>query len=91
MLVIISYDIQDDKKRTRLANKLKDFGPRVQYSVFEAEITAEELKRMRKLLKEIPLEEKESIRLYQLCSTCKSRIKIWGSGEVTDDKPYYIA
>ena len=28
MLVNISYDIEDDKTRTRLANKLKDFGYR---------------------------------------------------------------
>ena len=26
MFVVISYDIQEDKKRNRLAKKLKDFG-----------------------------------------------------------------
>src|SRR6185436_13646804 len=35
MLILVSYDIPDDRRRTKLANALKDFGERVQYSVFE--------------------------------------------------------
>ncbi|RMG21471.1 MAG: CRISPR-associated endonuclease Cas2, partial [Methanobacteriota archaeon] len=38
MLIVISYDIEKDRTRSRLAKKLKDFGPRVQKSVFEADI-----------------------------------------------------
>lgn len=35
MFYIVSYDIPDDKKRNHIAKTLKDFGDRVQYSVFE--------------------------------------------------------
>ena len=90
MLIIISYDITDDKKRTRLAKKLRDFGKRVQKSVFEADITDEELSKLEKLLAEIEMEKEESIRLYRVCEACKKLIKIWGTGEVTEDKDYYI-
>lgn len=34
-MIIISYDISDDKKRTRFAKYLQRFGHRIQYSVFE--------------------------------------------------------
>ena len=34
MLTVVSYDVRDDRRRTRLAHALKDFGERVQYSVF---------------------------------------------------------
>lgn len=34
-MLLVVYDIQDDKVRTRFAKFLKQFGRRVQYSVFE--------------------------------------------------------
>jgi len=89
-LVIISYDIQDDRVRTRLAKKLKDFGTRVQKSVFEADINEKELTRLLKLLNSIVLEKDDSIRLYQICAACDQRITIWGVGQVTRDQDYYI-
>ena len=38
MLILVSYDVPDDRRRTRLAHALKDFGERVQYSVFECRL-----------------------------------------------------
>ena len=35
MFYLVSYDIPDTKRRTKLAKTLEDFGDRVQYSVFE--------------------------------------------------------
>lgn len=90
MFILISYDIVDDKKRTKLAHKLKDFGPRVQKSVFEADVKPEELKTLRQILKAIELEKDESIRLYRLCGECMKKITIWGEGVVTEDKDFYI-
>jgi len=90
MLVLISYDIEEDKKRTRLAKKLRDFGPRVQKSVFEADINAQELHRLIETLSGIQLKKGDSIRLYRLCAECLKHIKIWGKGEVTKDREFYI-
>lgn len=91
MLYLISYDIEDDKKRTRLAHKLKDFGRRVQYSVFEADINEEEIIKLQTLLGKVQLGKNDSLRLYRLCGECRKQIKIWGKGEVTKDREYYIA
>lgn len=90
MLIIISYDIESDKTRTKLAHKLKDFGPRVQKSVFEADVTIDELKKLKKLLKSVELGKEDSIRLYQICDDCYKKVKVWGSGEVTKDEKFYI-
>ena len=91
MLILISYDITEDKVRTRLANKLKDFGPRVQFSVFEADInTTEEMDKLRQLLKDVKLKKEDSIRLYQFCENCLKKVKIWGKGEITKDKEFHI-
>lgn len=90
MFVIVSYDIEKDRTRTRLAKNLKNFGPRVQKSVFEADVQSEELERLEEMLGEVELGENDSIRLYRLCGECVKGVKIWGIGEVTEDQPYYI-
>jgi len=90
MLVLVSYDIKDDKTRTRLALKLLDFGPRVQYSVFEADVSDKEFIKLKQMLGKVKLAENDSVRLYQLCQTCFGKIKIWGKGEATKDKDIYI-
>ncbi|MHA1796693.1 MAG: CRISPR-associated endonuclease Cas2 [Promethearchaeota archaeon] len=91
MLIIISYDIENDRTRKRLANKLKDFGRRAQKSVFEADVTQSELKKLKTMLSKFKMEENDSIRLYKICEQCAKNIKIWGKGEVTKDKDFYIA
>lgn len=46
MLYIVSYDIPDTKRRTKLAKMLEDFGDRVHYSVFECILDSDLLKKM---------------------------------------------
>lgn len=90
MLILISYDLEDDRGRTRLAKLLQDFGPRVQKSVFEADVQPKELERLCAKLAKIQLGKEDSIRLYQLCESCLPKIRIWGRGKVTKDQPFYI-
>jgi CRISPR-associated protein Cas2 len=85
MFILISYDVTDDQVRFRLARALKDFGKRVQKSVFEAEIDETELTRLRKQLSWVKLDPDDSIRLYRLCEGCVKTVQIWGAGEVTKD------
>ena len=40
MLYLISYDVTDDARRRHVMEALKDFGRRVQYSVFECNTRA---------------------------------------------------
>ena len=90
MLVIVSYDIEDDKTRTRLARELRNFGPRVQKSVFEGDITHEELNVLQTCLSNVQLKSGDSIRLYRLCGECIKKIELFGQGEVTKDRDFYI-
>jgi CRISPR/Cas system-associated endoribonuclease Cas2 len=46
-LIVVSYDIPDDRRRLRLAHALKDFGVRVQYSVFECHLEPDGLDSLR--------------------------------------------
>ena len=58
--VVVSYDIPKDQRRNRVCKLLKDYGERVQYSVFECLVRPEELKRLKERLKPL-LEPTEDI------------------------------
>ena len=96
MFILISYDIANDKRRTKIAKALEGKGTRVQYSVFECELTAAQYKELKaKLLKLLqpgskPTQPTDSIRCYRLCENCLQQVEIFGTGEVARDKMYYL-
>lgn len=78
MRLIISYDIVDNKRRTKLAKRLLNFGARVQYSVFECDLDAKQLAQLKKqVLPGLNLEE-DSLRIYQICENCVENIQSFG-------------
>ena len=78
MLTIVSYDIIDNKQRTKLAKKLLDFGMRVQYSVFECNLTNKQIEEMKRQALKFVDPEKDSFRIYRLCDQCIKRIESFG-------------
>jgi len=72
MKYVVTYDISNDKRRTKLSDLLGSYGERVNYSVFEIELN--EAKR-ETLLHEIKLrklinKKYDSLRFYHLCENC---------------------
>ena len=90
MLYLVSYDIPDTKRRTRLAKTLKDFGDRVQYSVFECILNSDLLEKLVARIDRIVVEKDDNVRIYGLCASCERAIRIMGKGEVTKDEDIYI-
>ena len=78
------------KRRTRIPKVLKDFGDRVQYSVFECNLNEELLDLMVDRVEKIVAPEADRVRIYTLCAACNRIIKIIGTGEVTTDQDIYI-
>ncbi len=70
MWVVVCYDIPDDRRRMRAARVCLGFGMRVQRSVFEAELTGAQLKRLKARLERVINREEDSVRIYKLCSGC---------------------
>lgn len=72
MKYVVTYDIANDKNRTKLSDLLSGYGTRVNYSVFEIELT---VAKREKLLYEIELQKLinkkyDSLRFYHLCENC---------------------
>ena len=75
MKYVVTYDISNDKRRTKLADLLSTYGFRVNYSVFEIELNKS---KREKLLYEIQLKKLinkkyDSLRFYHLCENCVSK------------------
>ncbi len=70
MFHIISYDITDNKMRNKMCRLLKDYGARVQYSVFECELEPAELTEMLKKAAPFLNGTDDSLRVYSLCQSC---------------------
>lgn len=88
--IVISYDISDDKRRTKTAKTLEDFGKRVQYSVFECRLLPTEFDKLKKRLKPFVRESNDTIRFYFIGAEDVGRIQVMGSGKVTEEKPYFM-
>lgn len=90
MLIVVSYDISDDRRRTRLAHTLKDFGERVQYSVFECRLDAAALEKLRRRVQMLIDVKEDTVRIYRLCLECDRQVEIQGTGKVTEDPDVYL-
>ncbi|MDW8801438.1 CRISPR-associated endonuclease Cas2 [Clostridium sp. A1-XYC3] len=79
MIYLISYDIIDDKKRTRLHKMLKNYGIRNQYSVFECELDDKKYVELVYKINKVKIEIGDSIMIYPICSSCEAKITRKGS------------
>lgn len=73
-MIIISYDISDDKKRTRFSKYLSRFGHRIQYSVFEIDNSERILKNImadieNKFMK--MFNQSDSVYIFNMSPSCK--------------------
>jgi CRISPR-associated protein Cas2 len=91
MFIVVSYDIPDNKRRTKVMKTLKNFGRHVQYSVFECELKRDDYARLRRQLKELINPRVDNVRFFELCAEDVKKRRIWGveRGEV-DVQPWYL-
>ncbi len=82
-MYVISYDIERDKTRNKIAKTLEGYGKRVQYSVFECNISQDRYNILyAKLARLMENEAVGNIRFYNICHNCEVKIATIG---VRDD------
>ena len=86
----VAYDITNDKRRNKVAKILKDFGSRIQFSVFECNTDRRALLRLQnRLEKAIDLQE-DTIIFYHLCAACEKQIDRIGLKKGLDNQSYIV-
>lgn len=96
MFVLVSYDVATDddggqRRLRRVARACKDFGQRVQYSVFECIVDPAQWAQLKaRLISEIDT-EKDSLRFYYLGSNWKHRVEhIGAKGTIDQEGPLIV-
>lgn len=86
-LIVVIYDIMDNKRRTKLSKLLKGYGRRVQRSSFECQLTR---KQYDKMINEIGKfrHPTDLIRIYRIAG--KTDVQIWGDVALTEYDDFII-
>ncbi len=85
-MILISYDISDNKKRTKFSKYLEQYGHRIQYSVFEIDNSIKVLNNImndieNKFMKKF--DQSDSVYVFSLSSSCK--VKKYGYAKNEDN------
>lgn len=89
-VIVVAYDIADDRRRTRLHTLLLGYGEPVQESLFECELDDAGLRRLRAALRRM-LRPADNVRIYPLCAECAARIDDARGGLRPSAPAVYIA
>lgn len=89
MMVLVSYDVSTASeggaaRLRRVGKACRDYGQRVQYSVFEIEVDPDQWVRLRQRLRELINEEVDSLRFYFLGRKWQSRVEHIGAKPAVD-------
>lgn len=91
MIVVVAYDIVDDRRREDVATLLSGLGPRVQLSVFECQVeTAEDMRRLRVELRERIDVLEDQVRIYPTNTQTFAERYIIGARTVEERADYWI-
>lgn len=90
MLVLVVYDIPDNKRRTKLANFLEGYGRRVQYSVFECFLNLSQMRELYEKVENRVKQEEDNVRFYWLSSDAVSKTLSIGSDIPQPPPDFYV-
>ena len=89
-MIVVSYDISDDKLRTRFSQYLSKFGHRLQYSVFEIDNSPRIIDNIITDIKnkfEKKFTQQDSVIIFKMSSSCE--IFRFGYAK-NDEKDFFI-
>lgn len=95
MMVLVSYDVSvtknGQKRLRRVAKACKDYGQRVQFSIFECNVDPAQWTMLRQRLIDEISPETDSLRFYYLGSNWQRRVEHVGAKKTLDlDGPLVI-
>ena len=86
-MLLISYDISNDRGRTKFAKYLSKFGFRLQYSVFEITNSETVLHNIETEIQNVYMKtftEEDSVIIFNLSATCSKTCYGYAKNEETD-------
>ena len=73
-MVVVAYDISNDRRRAKAVKILERVGVRVNFSVFECMLTERQYESLRDELLQVISLKKDTVVYYPICLNCYSQI-----------------
>lgn len=89
-MVVVVYDIPDNKRRKKLSDFLKGYGRRVQLSVFECFISLPEMRQLHEQVKKKVKPAEDNVRFYWISDESMSMTLTIGSEKPQEPPNYYV-
>lgn len=90
MYVVVSYDVPEDKRRTKIHKILKSYGQWVQYSMFEcADLTEAQYAKLRSRLGKLIEPAEDTIHFVFLCKCCQGKVERIGGVQLLDTTVFF--
>jgi len=92
MFLVVAYDMVSDRRRNRLVNVLKNYGIRVNYSVFECELKKEAFQELKDQVLQVINKKQDIVLFYELCQSCRGKKEVFGRKKYVknDDDLFFI-
>lgn len=70
MNMIVAYDIANPRRLSKIARVMKDYGFRVQKSIFEVEVDEAAFREMRRRTEAVMSLAEDGVKYFSLCGRC---------------------
>ncbi len=91
MNMIVAYDIAEPRRLNRVAGVIKDYGVRVQKSIFEVDVSDSSFAEMKARVEDVIEASEDGVKYFPLCEKCAGTVEIIGQGVFVDpDEEYYV-
>lgn len=90
MIVLLTYDISDNRTRARFHRYLKEYGVNSQKSVFECLLDPNGIRDVVARAASVINPDTDSVRLYRICSRCMNKVRVSGVGYKITQLDYMI-
>lgn len=91
MFLLVCFDIVEDRPRAKVAKILKEYGQRIQKSVFECtDISEEKYLKLKDRLEGCVDSSEDTIRYYFICRKCLQKMEFTGIGEFPSKNNFMV-
>jgi CRISPR-associated endonuclease Cas2 len=88
-LYVVAFHVRDTKRKARVRRVLASFGFEVGPAVFEVPTSTAGARALERAITP-ELEPGDTVRIYPVCSRCRSEARLWGEGELAGLSPVII-
>lgn len=89
-MYVVTYDISEDRVRSRAAALLGSYGDRVQKSVFSCHLDSDQFAYVVSKLSELIDPHTDAVHLFRQCAPCDEALRFIGQARHYEPEPFWI-